>query len=196
MKTKYSTSGKIQSRFELFLQNNQGGFALMESDQMNRRQFMGVGAKVTALGVASRTTLLLPRPLQAGPAPLPPSERVRFASIGTGVEGCTIMQAALQCPGTEVVAACDLYDGRLTAAKEYAKKDIFTTKDYRAVLDRKDVDAVLVATPDHWHARITGCLRGGQGCLLRKTHVAHRGAGFRDDRCHAEPPAHRSGGQP
>ena len=127
----------------------------MESDQMNRRQFMGVGAKVTALGVASRTTLLLPRPLQAGPAPVPPSDRVRFASIGTGVEGCTIMQAALQCPGTEVVAACDLYDGRLTAAKEYAKKDIFTTKDYRAILDRKDVDAVLVATPDHWHAKIT-----------------------------------------
>jgi predicted dehydrogenase len=127
----------------------------MESDRMNRRQFMGVGAKVTALGVASRTTLLLPPPLQAGPAPVPPSDRVRFASIGTGVEGCTIMQAALQCPGTEIVAACDLYDGRLTAAKEYAKTDIFTTKDYRAILDRKDVDAVLVATPDHWHAKIT-----------------------------------------
>lgn len=127
----------------------------MESDQMNRRKFMGVSAKVTALGVASRTNLLLPRPLQAGPNPVTPSDRVRFASIGTGVEGCTIMQAALQCPGTEIVAACDLYDGRLTAAKEYAKKDIFTTKDYRAILDRKDVDAVLVATPDHWHAKIT-----------------------------------------
>jgi predicted dehydrogenase len=80
---------------------------------------------------------------------------VRFASIGTGVEGCTILRAALACPGTEIVAACDLYDGRLTAAKEYAKKEIVTTKDYRAILDRQDVDAVLVATPDHWHAKIT-----------------------------------------
>jgi predicted dehydrogenase len=80
---------------------------------------------------------------------------VRFASIGTGVEGCTILQAALRCPGTEIVAAWDLYDGRLTAAKEYARKEIATTKDYRAILDRNDVDAVLVATPDHWHAKIT-----------------------------------------
>ena len=127
----------------------------MNSHQMNRREFMGASAGVAALGAASKTTLLSPRPLQAAPGVVPPSDRVRFASIGTGVEGCTIMQAALRCPGTEIVAACDLYDGRLTAAKEYAKKEIFTTKDYRAILDRHDVDAVLVATPDHWHARIT-----------------------------------------
>ena len=121
---------------------------------MNRREFMGTGASVAALGSAVKTTLLSPRPLQAAARAVPPSDRVRFASVGTGVEGCTIMQAALNCPGTEIVAACDLYDGRLTAAREYAKKDIFTTKDYRAILDRSDVDAVLVATPDHWHARI------------------------------------------
>ncbi len=127
----------------------------MEKNQMNRREFMGVGAGAAALGAASKTTLLSPRPLQAAPGSVPPSDRVRFASIGTGVEGCTILQAALRCPGTEIVAACDLYDGRLIAAKEYAKKDIFTTKDYRAILDRNDVDAVLVATPDHWHAHIT-----------------------------------------
>ena len=127
----------------------------MDSHQMNRRQFMGASASVAAFGAAAKTTLLSPRHLQAAPGAVPPSDRVRFASIGTGVEGCTILQAALRCPGTEIVAACDLYDGRLTAAKEYAKKEIFTTKDYRAILDRTDVDAVLVATPDHWHARIT-----------------------------------------
>jgi len=126
----------------------------MESHQMNRRQFMGASAGAAALGAASKVTLLSPRSLEAAPGPVAASDRVRFASIGTGVEGCTILQAALRCPGTEVVAACDLYDGRLVAAKEYAKKDIFTTKDYRAILDRKDVDAVLVATPDHWHAKI------------------------------------------
>ena len=127
----------------------------MDSHQMNRRQFMGAGAGVAAFSAASNATILSPRPLHAAPGAVPPSGRVRFASIGTGVEGCTILQAALHCPGTEIVAACDLYDGRLTAAREYAKKEIFTTKDYRAILDRTDVDAVLVATPDHWHARIT-----------------------------------------
>jgi len=127
----------------------------MDRQQINRRQFMGASAGVAALSAAANATLLPPRPLQASPGAVPPSDRVRFASIGTGVEGCTILQAALHCPGTEIVAACDLYDGRLTAASEYAKKDIFTTKDYRAILDRNDIDAVLVATPDHWHARIT-----------------------------------------
>jgi predicted dehydrogenase len=127
----------------------------MDSHQMNRREFMGAGGGVAALGAVAKITLLSPRPLQAAPRAVPPSDRIHFASIGTGVEGCTIMQAALNCPGTEIVAACDLYDGRLIAAKEYAKKEIFTTKDYRAILDRNDVDAVLVATPDHWHAKIT-----------------------------------------
>ena len=122
---------------------------------MNRREFMGATTGAAALGAGSKSTLLSPRPLRAAPGVVPSGDRVRFASIGTGVEGCTILQAALHCPGTEIVAACDLYDGRLTAAREYAKKEIFTTKDYRAILDRSDVDAVLVATPDHWHARIT-----------------------------------------
>lgn len=127
----------------------------MTHNQMNRRDFMRTSAGAAALGSASKATLLSPSLLAATPRAVPPSDRVRFASIGTGVEGCTILRAALACPGTEIVAACDLYDGRLTAAKEYAKKEIFTTKDYRAILDRQDVDAVLVATPDHWHAKIT-----------------------------------------
>ena len=107
------------------------------------------------------------------------------------------MQAALRCPGTEIVAACDLYDGRLTAAKEYAKKEIFTTKDYRAILDRKDVDAVLVATPDHWHARITQeACAAGKDVYCEKPMSHTRGGGLRDGRRDAEVQPHRAGGQP
>ena len=121
----------------------------MSHHQISRRDFMRAS---TAAGV----TFLTPTMLQASsrPAGVPANERVRFASIGNGVRGCEIMRAALACPGTEMVATCDLYDGRLTAAQEYAHKVLPTTKDYRAILDRKDVDAVLVAVPDHWHARI------------------------------------------
>ena len=127
----------------------------MNDNQISRREFMRVSSAAAALGTSANATLLIPNSgVQATRKPVPPSDRVRFASIGTGVRGCEIMRAALTCPGTEVVAACDLYDGRLTAAREVAGKDIDTTKDYRMVLSRKDIDAVLVATPDHWHSKL------------------------------------------
>jgi predicted dehydrogenase len=124
----------------------------MSNYRLNRRDFMRVGAGA-AFGAAG-TTFLTPDFLSASPGPVPPSDRLRFASIGTGVRGCDILRAALACPGTEMVAVADLYDGRLIAAQEYAHKKLDTTKDYRSILDRKDIDFVLVAVPDHWHARI------------------------------------------
>jgi len=126
----------------------------MRKNRLTRRDFMRFGAGAAALGVAGKVTYLTPSFLAAAPRAVAPSDRVRFASIGTGVRGCEIMRAALECPGTEIVATCDLYDSRLIAAQENARKQIPTTKDYRAILDRKDVDAVLVATPDHWHRKL------------------------------------------
>jgi predicted dehydrogenase len=54
-----------------------------------------------------------------------------------------------------LVAVCDLYTGRLENAKELYGAQIFTTKNYLEILSRKDVDAVIIATSDNWHARIT-----------------------------------------
>jgi len=56
---------------------------------------------------------------------------------------------------TKVVAACDCYDGRLEHMKEQYGSDIFVTKNYQDILDRKNIDAVIVGTPDHWHQKVT-----------------------------------------
>lgn len=83
------------------------------------------------------------------------NDRMRVALIGTGGMGIGDMQAALQVPGTEIVAACDLYTGRLARAKELWGKDLYVTRDYREILDRGDVDVIINATTDHWHEKIS-----------------------------------------
>jgi hypothetical protein len=119
----------------------------------SRREFMLVGGAAVTNGVAGKFTLLRPMLLWADRR-VAPSDTVRFASIGTGVRGCELLQASLQVPGAECVAVCDLYDSRHTAAQEAIKKIVPATRSYKQILDRKDVDAVFIAVTDHQHRRI------------------------------------------
>jgi len=127
----------------------------MGKNSLTRRDFMRLGAGVAALGAAAKVTILEPSTLWASPHPVPPSDTIRFGIIGTGVEGCSLLNATLPISGVECVAAADLYDSRHIAAREaLGGKNIDVTREYRRILDRKDLDAVLVATPDHWHRRL------------------------------------------
>ena len=126
----------------------------MGKNSWTRRQFMRVGTGAAAAGAAAKITLLEPRMLSAFSRPIPPSDTIRFASIGTGVRGCELLKSTLQVPGVECVGICDLYDGRHQAGREAVKKDVPVTRRYKEILDRKDVDAVIVAVTDHQHRRI------------------------------------------
>ncbi len=121
---------------------------------LTRRDFMRIGAGTVAAGAAVKTTLLQPAALWGAGRAVAPSDRVRFASIGTGTRGCELLQASLAVPGIECVAVCDLYDSRHEAAQEAVQKQVSATRRYHEILDRKDVDAVIVAVPDHQHRRI------------------------------------------
>jgi len=121
---------------------------------LTRRDFMRIGTGSVAAGAAVKFTLLEPKTLWAAGRAVAPSDRVQFASIGTGTRGCELLAATLAVPGIECVAVCDLYDSRHEAAQEAVQKTVPVTRNYKEILDRKDVDAVIVAVPDHQHRRV------------------------------------------
>ena len=83
------------------------------------------------------------------------NDTIRIGVIGYGVQGHFDLRTALKVPGVELAGICDLYQGRLINAKEQFGDSLYTTTNYKDLLDRKDIDAVLVCTTDVWHARIT-----------------------------------------
>lgn len=106
---------------------------------MKRRRFLGQAATTAGLLAASS------RALGA-------NERARVALIGCGGRGLTVAKLMAAVPGVSFVAACDVYAPNAAKVKEWAGPGCVAYGDFRRALDRTDVDAVVVATPDHWHA--------------------------------------------
>ncbi len=100
------------------------------------------------------------------------NDQINIALIGAGGMGVQDVLTALQVPGVRLVAACDLYDGRLAEAKSRWGADLYTTRNYKEILARKDVDAVIVATSDHWHQQISvDAMRAGKHVYCEKPMV-------------------------
>jgi len=123
----------------------------MSNNKLNRRDFVksavAAGAAMNVLGRA---------PAVSGNV-LGANGNINVALIGVGGRGNDLLGWVMKTgeqPNTpaRVVAVCDVYARRLNKAKETAKCE--GSLDYREILERKDVDAVIIATPDHWHARI------------------------------------------
>lgn len=107
-------------------------------------------------------------------------DKLNVALIGAGLMGQGDLNTALQHDGIEMVAACDLYDSRMTRCREPYGDHICTSQDYRDILERSDVDAVIVATSDHWHDRIASdALSSGKAVYLEKPMVQHVDEGKR-----------------
>lgn len=100
------------------------------------------------------------------------NDKINIALIGAGGMGTQDTLTALKVPGTKLVAICDLYDGRLEDGKKKWGADIFTTRSYKEILKRKDVDAVIIGTPDHWHQQISvDAMRAGKHVYCEKPMV-------------------------
>lgn len=141
----------------------------------SRREFLRLATSSgIAMGVApgiltSKTHELARKKPHLKPSP---NDVIRLATIGMGGMGYGDTRTALQVEGVEFVAAADCYSGRLEHAKEVYGNDLFTTRDYREILSRSDIDAVIIATPDHWHSKITqDALRAGKAVYCEKPMV-------------------------
>ena len=126
----------------------------MNENRVTRRQFLQKTAGATGALAVLPTAFLGPNPYPTALNYVAPSDRVRFGIVGVGMQGSGLLRNAIELPGVECVAACDLYDGRHTLAKEIAGSRIVTTRRYQELLDNKEIDCLIAAVPDHWHKQI------------------------------------------
>lgn len=126
-----------------------------------------IGAGTLAAGAVFKSADLDPVVL-AAQAPTT-SRKIRFISIGTGIRGCDLLRAARMVPNGELVGIADLYDMHQKAGVEAYGVDVPITRDYRTLLDRKDVDAVIVAVADFQHRRVVlDCIAAGKDVYCEK----------------------------
>jgi predicted dehydrogenase len=126
----------------------------MNRSLFSRRAFLQTTAGAAGAALVPGSVLLEAEPAFGAGQSWSPSNRVRYGMVGVGMEGSNVLATAVGLPGTECVAAADLYDGRHELAREIVGKPIKTTRRYQELLDDKSIDAILIAVPDHWHKQV------------------------------------------
>ncbi len=136
----------------------------MPDNEITRREFM----ERSLTGTAALSAALTAAPAVPG-APQVPA--VTVGIVGAGIRGLELMQAVLTVGG-KVAVVCDLYDGHFRRAQEI-QANTATTREYKEVISRKDLDAIVIATSDHWHARVAvDAMNAGKDIYIEKP-MAH-----------------------
>ncbi|MFC1605173.1 Gfo/Idh/MocA family protein, partial [Planctomycetota bacterium] len=134
---------------------------MIKRKEMSRRRFIKSAVGTAAASVAF--PYIIPSSALGGAGNTAPSDRITLGFIGTGKQSKHLMRSFLNSPGTHVVAGCDVDKLKLERGKKIVEdhyvgknggsyKGCDTYSDFREVLARDDIDAVVIATPDHWHA--------------------------------------------
>lgn len=118
----------------------------------SRREFLKKGIRA---GGALAAPALVARWGYGREGGAPPAERIRVAHLGVGGRGLSLLSQSLSTPDVEVAAVCDVDSVHLGKAREAAGGKVEAVPDYRSLLDRSDLHAVIIAAPDHWHALMT-----------------------------------------
>ena len=144
---------------------------MAEKSDLSRREFL----KDSAVGAAGAAVL---GGWGSGRV-LGANDRIRVAVLGSGGRAQDVMGKFNLVPQAEIVAVCDVYEPHRASALKLATRDAKGYLDYREVLDRKDIDAVLIGSPDHWHKQmLVDAVRAGKDAYLEKPiiHAIEEGA--------------------
>src|SRR4051794_2511324 len=112
--------------------------------QISRRSFLQSSAVTAGAAFAAQTVNAIGA-----------NERITVGCIGTGGRCQQLMRALARIPNVRIGAVCDIYGPHLEAGRRLADPRAFATRNYHEILGRKDVQAVLIGTPDHWHVPMT-----------------------------------------
>jgi predicted dehydrogenase len=131
----------------------------MPDPLLSRRDFLVTGALASgALAWSTSGEESSPGPRRSSR----PVEAITLGFIGVGGMGTGLLEIFQKFPDVRVAAVCDVHEPHLLRARDRAGGSCEAVRDFRRVLDRKDIDAVVIATPDHWHAipTILACQAG------------------------------------